>query len=286
MKSYKTPLRYPGGKSRATQFLLDKVPNNIKYYREPFIGGGSVALEFTKRNPNIPVWVNDKYKKLYHFWCELQENGDSLYKEILKNKMRVESYDDKESAHKELFLKCKSDIDNLTDPFEIAVHFFIINKCSFSGLTESSGFSCTASMNNFSINNIKKLPKYSDIIKNWNITNHSYEELLQDSSPDTFIFCDPPYDIKSGLYGKNGEHHLKFDHAKFSLDVSNVESNVMITYNSSEELKELYEGWNQVEWDLTYTMHSGESYRKDETNRKELLLTNYKKTEGMEEFFV
>ena len=49
----------------------------------------------------------------------------------------------------------------------------------------------------------------------------------------------------------------------------------MITYNSSEDLRELYKDWNQSEWDLTYTMHSGKMYRKDEKNRKELLLTNY-----------
>jgi hypothetical protein len=49
----------------------------------------------------------------------------------------------------------------------------------------------------------------------------------------------------------------------------------MITYNSNEKLREMYSAWEQVEWDLTYTMHSGKAYRKDEGNRKELLLKNY-----------
>ncbi len=50
MKSHKTPLRYPGGKSRACtkmdQYLL-KVSDS-KEYREPFLGGGSVAIHITK----------------------------------------------------------------------------------------------------------------------------------------------------------------------------------------------------------------------------------------------
>ena len=64
MKSLKTPLRYPGGKSRATKYLLPKFPKDIAEYREPFLGGGSVAIAFTKEYPDVPVWVNDLYEPL------------------------------------------------------------------------------------------------------------------------------------------------------------------------------------------------------------------------------
>ena len=45
-KSLKTPLRYPGGKSRACTKIESYFPDLSKYkeYREPFLGGGSVAL--------------------------------------------------------------------------------------------------------------------------------------------------------------------------------------------------------------------------------------------------
>ena len=50
MKSYKTPLRYPGGKSRACTKMDDFFPDLRDYeeYREPFLGGGSVAIHITK----------------------------------------------------------------------------------------------------------------------------------------------------------------------------------------------------------------------------------------------
>ena len=46
MKSLKTPLRYPGGKSRAITKMAQFLPDmgRYKHYREPFIGGGSVGL--------------------------------------------------------------------------------------------------------------------------------------------------------------------------------------------------------------------------------------------------
>ncbi|CAF34190.1 possible cytosine-specific methyl transferase [Synechococcus phage S-PM2] len=36
-------------------------------FREPFLGGGSMALEVTKRYPKIDIWVNDLYEPLYIF---------------------------------------------------------------------------------------------------------------------------------------------------------------------------------------------------------------------------
>ena len=55
IKSLKTPLRYPGGKSRALSKLFQFFPDLKDYgeYREPLIGGGSVELEVKKRYPNI-----------------------------------------------------------------------------------------------------------------------------------------------------------------------------------------------------------------------------------------
>lgn len=84
MKSLKTPLRYPGGKSRALPKIFQYIPDLTDYieYREPFLGGGSVALEVTKRYPGINVWVNDLYNPLYTFWSILQEYPQDLYESI------------------------------------------------------------------------------------------------------------------------------------------------------------------------------------------------------------
>jgi DNA adenine methylase len=275
VKNLKTPLRYPGGKSRATKFLFDYLPKEITAYREPFVGGGSFAIEFSKRYPKTPIWINDIYRNLYCFWSQLQKNGDALYSTILSHKLKAESYEDADQAHRELFLQSKDALNKSLDPFGAAVRFFIVNKCSFSGLGESSGFSAAASKSNFSRNNIERLPQYSKLIESWFITNVDYEKVLEDCSPTEFVFADPPYDIKSFLYGKKGEHHSDFDHYLFYEHAQDCMGNVMITYNSNEVLRELYQDWFQKEWDLTYTMHSGKIYREDENNRKELLLTNY-----------
>ena len=70
LKSYKTCLRYPGGKSRAVNKMDPYFPDLRDYteFREPFIGGGSVAIHVTKKYPHLKVWVNDLYEPLVNFW--------------------------------------------------------------------------------------------------------------------------------------------------------------------------------------------------------------------------
>ena len=278
MKALKTPLRYPGGKSKAIKTLSPWFPQVISEYREPFIGGGSLAIDFTKSNPDVPVWINDLYVPLYNFWIQLRDRGEELSERVREEKQRTldEGENDKVTAKaKELFNKYKEEIDTYDD-FEKAVAFFIMNKCSYSGLTENSTFSQTASNSNFSLVGADKLAKFSRLIKDWKITNLDYSELMKShGSSNTFIFLDPPYDIKDFLYGKNREMHKSFDHERFANDVYNCIHKFMITYNVNDRLKELYSGYNLKEWKLRYSMaHRGDKGT-NENIKTELLVTNY-----------
>ena len=175
MKNLKTPLRYPGGKSRAITKISEFFPDLSKYeqFREPFLGGGSVSLWVTKTYPDLKIWVNDLYEPLYNFWVQLQTNGSEM-QDILSD-IKAENPDPDKA--KELFIECKNQVST-GDDLDRAVAFYIINKCSFSGLGENSSFSAQASDSNFSMNGIEKLSGYQNIIKNWAITNLSYEHML------------------------------------------------------------------------------------------------------------
>ncbi len=273
-KSLKTCLRYPGGKSRACTKLDRFIPNLSSYtqYREPFLGGGSVALYLTKKYPDLNIWVNDLYEHLYNFWVQLKDNGIEMRNELSQLKQR---YPDPVSA-RNLFQQAKEYLNEKdNEPVLSAVSFYVVNKCSFSGLTESSSFSAAASESNFSMRGIEKLPEYSKLIKNWKITNLSYEEML-DGDSNIFVYLDPPYDIKDNLYGKKGSMHKGFDHDKFASDCNvNKEQPMLISYNSDQLVRDRFVDWTAAEFSHTYTMRSVGSYNKDQHDRKELVLLNY-----------
>ena len=273
MKQYKTPLRYPGGKSRACKKMDPFFPDLRDYdaYYEPFLGGGSVALHITKKYPKLKIIVNDLYEPLYNFWLRLQVDGDYVHSQLQQLKSR---YSDRGSA-KGLFLDAKEKLYDLdVSDKDRAVCFYIINKCSFSGLTESSSFSAQASDANFSMRGIDKLPVYSKLIKDWYITNVDYHHLLGDKEK-TFVYLDPPYDIKDNLYGKKGSIHKKFDHDDFAKSCEIYNSEMLISYNSDQLVKDRFKDWNCAEFDLTYTMRSVGEYMRNQKMRKELLLFNY-----------
>ena len=264
---YTTPLRYPGGKSRAIKFLSQHLPK-IESYREPFLGGGSMALYVTQTYPNTDVWVNDLYYPLYAFWVTLRDHGQQLCDDLRELKTELgESYD----AHKMAFDDAKDKLNN--DLYESGFNFYVANKCSFSGLTANSSFSKQASRANFTFRGIDKLPALSELIQGWRITNQSYEELLY--GRNAFVSLDPPYAIKDNLYGNKGDMHKSFDHEWFAAQACASDNKCMITYNSELFIKDRFPDWYQKDWDLTYTMRSSGTYTKDQKKRKELLLLNY-----------
>ena len=259
MKSLKTPLRYPGGKSRALSKLFQYIPDlkGYKEFREPFLGGGSVALEVTKRYPRLDIWVNDLYEPLYNFWRELQDHGNEITDILIQLKQR---HCDHTSA-KQLFLEAKDYLSGSQTTVQFppysediwrAVSFYVVNKCSFSGLTESSSFSKQASDQNFSLAGIERLRDYQKLIGNWKITNLSYEQLLSDCK-QTFTYLDPPYEIGSNLYGKRGNMHSGFNHDHFAIKCDRFVGPQLISYNSSQLIRERFEGWTAAEFAHTYT---------------------------------
>ena len=277
LKSLKTPLRYPGGKSRACVKMDQYFPDMRDYveFREPFLGGGSVAIHMSKKYPHLKITVNDLYEPLVNFWINLQMFGVELKEQLLDYKL---THNDPDSA-RELFNNSKTIINKISESsLDRAVAFYIVNKCSFSGLTESSSFSPQASRSNFSVRGIEKLPGYQEIISNWHINGYSYEHLMESDIHDgLFMYLDPPYDIKDNLYGKKGAMHKGFDHDKFAKDCSNSSIDMMISYNSDQLVKDRFteSQWNAAEFDLTYTMRSVGEYMREQKTRKELLLFNY-----------
>ena len=273
-KSHKTPLRYPGGKSRALSKLFQFIPNLSDYteYREPFLGGGSVAIEVSKRYPHLKIWVNDLYEPLYNFWKEIQDNGEEIKDKLIEYKSLYPNPD----KARGLFVESKELVNDQTlDSLDRAVRFYIVNKCSFSGLTENSSFSQQASISNFSMNGIEKLTGYQEMITNWKFTNESYEQLLTDDR-NVFIYLDPPYEIKDNLYGgKGGTMHKRFDHDEFAIQCDRYASSQLVSYNSDQIIRDRFDGWTVAEFAHTYTMRSVGSYNIDQASRKELVLYNY-----------
>lgn len=262
----KSPLRYPGGKSKAIDSISKLIPD-FREYREPFVGGGSVFVYLKQKYPSKYFWINDIYRNLYHFWNECKENPKELIYSILE--LRVKYPDGKE-----LYRFLLNNIDSFDD-IKKAAAFFIFNRITFSGTTESGGFSNAAFHKRFTESSIERVKSLSNILVDTKISNYDYEEVISTDGEDVFLFLDPPYysATKSALYGKNGTLHKTFDHERFANVMKDTKHKWLITYDDSDYIKDLFSFANIQPWDLTYGMRNVNK----ESNQlgKELFISNY-----------
>ncbi|MEH2464887.1 DNA adenine methylase [Nostoc sp.] len=265
----KSPLRYPGGKSKAINQIVEYLPENFYEYREPFVGGGSVFIYLRQKFPDLKIWINDLNRELFFFWKFAQSDITQLVKEIRHIKVK---YTDGKLLFTEL---TRVDVNNLSD-LERAVRFFVLNRITFSGTVESGGFSQEAFHKRFTNSSIERLEKLEYILsENVKITNLDYSHLLKPEGEDVFLFLDPPYfsATKSKLYGKDGDLHTYFEHQRFAEILQQCHHSWLITYDDSPQIRENFQWANISEWQLQYGMNN---YKQSGAAKgKELFITNY-----------
>jgi len=262
----KSPLRYPGGKSRAIKMLFPLI-TDFSEYREPFVGGGSMFIYLKQIFQKREYWVNDLYYDLSNFWLVCQQDLKSLITQIELFKYK---FDNGKELHRFL-LEHKANFNNI----ELAAAFFIFNRITFSGTTLSGGFSQKAFEGRFTTSSIERLKPFSNLLADVRITNLSYESMIEQPGENVFIFCDPPYysATKSALYGKNGDLHKKFDHEHFARIMENCSHKWMITYDDCPYIRKLFSYAIINTWNIKYGMRNVTP--NSNQNEQELLITNY-----------
>lgn len=270
MVEIKSPLRYPGGKSRAIEKLKLLLPEDFEEYREPFVGGGSFFIYLKQKRPDVKIWINDLNPELYCFWKYTKLNSEALAKDVRKIKR-------KRTNGQKLFDELiQVNVKSLTE-FERAIRFFILNRITFSGLVESGGYSQLAFETRFTESSIDRLAKTGAVLQDVRITSSDYRRLLTKSNKEVFTFLDPPYfkATKSKLYGKNGILHTNFNHAEFAQSVKQCEHSWLITYDDTPEIRANFPfaNLNIHEWELQYGMNN---YKQDKAKKgSELFIANY-----------
>jgi DNA adenine methylase len=264
----KSPLRYPGGKSKALGQIMPHVQPNFTEYREPFVGGGSVFLGIKQSNNSIEsYWINDLNHDLYCFWQNARDDIEALVEKVTEIKRKY-------TNGRELF-EHFTRADLRLNEFDRAVRFFVLNRITFSGTVDSGGYSQQAFERRFTDSSISRLRMLAPLLDSVQITNQDYAELLFQEGDGVFVFLDPPYfnATKSRLYGVRGGLHTSFDHERFAANMQQCPHKWLITYDDSPEIRKLFSFANIVEWTLQYGMNN---YKQEFAAKgKELMIKNY-----------
>lgn len=254
----KSPLRYPGGKTRACKIIENTLCvcglklENYKTLVSPFFGGGSFEFYISNKH-GLSIKANDKFRPLINFWQHAKSEKSEL----------VAKLRNLHPTTKEQFMKYRQGIiesfeDNL---LASAAHFFVINRCSFSGATFSGGFSQESSKKRFTKSSIDRVAALD--LEMCEFDNKDFTDFIAGikTLPDyldgnAIMFCDPPYFLEKGnkLYGKKGDLHENFNHVALASALKECNPWILC-YNDCPKIRELYADFNIVELKWSYGMN-------------------------------
>jgi DNA adenine methylase len=243
----KSPLRYPGGKTRAIKILTGYVERNFPERRtllSPFLGGGSFELSCASRG--YTVYANDLFSPLAVFWNVVKTRAAEL-QTVVSQECPVS---------KEDFVVFRNTIGDITESLDIAKAYFIVNRCSFSGATFCGGFSAQASSGRLNRSAIERLGQVD--MTNVTVSNLDGIQFLREhpETNDTIVYADPPYYISTYIYGKDGDLHEEFDHKAFA-ELILTRKDWILSYNDCPYIRELYVGCRIHEETWAYGMDNG-----------------------------
>lgn len=234
--STRSPLRYPGGKTRGVDYITQFFPKYLDELISPFFGGGSIELSVAAKG--IVVYGYDIFSPLVEFWQCLSLQPNELAKE-------VEKYF---PLAKDKFYELQHTQMKFETKLERAAVYYVLNRSSFSGSTLSGGMS--PEHPRFTRTSIERLRNYFN--PNIIIEEADFKYSLE-RHPFTFTYLDPPYLIKNSLYGKKGNAHKDFDHERLAKILKNREYWIL-SYNDCNEIRNLYEDFQILTPNWKYGM--------------------------------
>lgn len=178
-------IRWAGGKSRLLSRILPHVPDNIRNYYEPFLGGGAVFLACATRVSGRSH-LADLNEHLIAAWVAMRDYQSEL-RPLLDWYLKNDS--------KEFYYEVRS--ANPSDFVEKAARFLYLNGVSWNHLWREN--SRTGAMNapwgdrQFKRMDDATMKSIREVLNRADIVAADFREILDTATHGDFVYLDPPY---------------------------------------------------------------------------------------------
>ena len=237
----RSPLRYPGGKSRVAKLLCQYIPPHTEY-REPFVGGGAIFFYKPKVEKN---WINDLHPGLYALWRTLRDHFPE-FADLCKAQDTTDlraTFD--YWINRFDLMKAEGNAQLV----ERAVQYYFINRTVWTGrvVFDPARRSRLYFSNPEGWGKLEKKLRHlracAEKLRGVRITCKPFEKCLGGATPETFIYADPPYyrDSLDTPTSRLYEGHFAIEQHESLRDLlANCPARVMISYDDRPEVRRLY----------------------------------------------
>lgn len=239
-------LKWVGGKRQLLELFVPLLPERIKTYCEPFIGGGAL---FFKIQPTI-AHINDINEDLIRVYNVVKNDVENLIVELQKHRNESDYFYSVRDWDRD-----KDNYFSLSD-VQKAARIIYLNKTCYNGLFRvNNAGEFNSPFGNYRNPNIVNAPALRAVSAYLNtatvyLSSKDYAEVLKDLPDDAFVYLDPPYDPVSSTssftsYVKGGftrEDQIRLRECCDELNERGIK--FMLSNSSTDFIKELYSIYN------------------------------------------
>jgi len=254
-----TPLRYPGGKSVITHFLIELFRINDMHkivYMEPYAGGAGAAINLLLNEFVDSIVINDANVCIYSFWKFLLSEPDSFLELFDRTEVTLDQWhtqNDIVSNAKERSLK-------------LGFATFFLSRCNRSGILNAGPIGGRTSIKQENAqykidcrfnkpvlrNKLENIIKFKNRITVYNLDALTLLDRLKQDSNKLFVYLDPPYYRQGSRLYLNYYQHK--DHATLAQYLKeNSKFSWLLSYDDVPEIRALYQGFEQFQFTLNYS---------------------------------
>lgn len=267
-KLLKSPIKLIGAKTNnhGRDLIYALAPPHVRY-RELFMGSAGVLIGKSK---SVNEVIGDIEPAGVNFFKQFQKNPKELFDRIMTQVGKITA-DPSGTYWKELR---DSEEDYKDNPIDAAVWYYCVNKFAMNGIFRrrkdgkcNSSWCKTVSGRGIMSESWAKAVylRLVDVI----FHNNDYKFLLTPYE-DTFTLADPPYHDVLTTY--NGVSFTEDDQRELKESLDWLKGRWMLTINDHPFIRELYEGYEMIEWAPKYSCSQTAEGRK---KAPELIITNY-----------
>jgi DNA adenine methylase len=250
-----TPLRYPGGKTQLTPFVLDVMRANDLMqciYCEPFAGGAGIACRLLLSGAVSEVWINDIDPSIHAFWDSVLNASDALCEWVETTPVTIAEWEKQRLVQQ----------DSSATSLQLGCSTLFLNRTNRSGILKGGVIGGKEQLSEYPLDcrfnrvdlvrKIKRIAIYRDQIR---LSRDDAKTFVTKTVPllpaHSLVNIDPPYfdkgpELYTSFYGPS-------DHAKLARSVRAIKKPWMLTYDDTPEIRGLYSGLPGLLKELNYT---------------------------------
>ena len=258
--SFNTPLRYPGGKGRLTQYMGRVIEMNgltDGHYVEPYAGGAGIAISLLFLEYVRKIHLNDVNPAVHAFWDAVLGHTEDLCRMITDTSITMDEWRRQRAIQQR---------PHEVSAVELGFSTFFLNRTNRSGIIsggviggkeQTGAWKLDARFNKGDL--VRRIERIAAFRSRIALTNIDAAAFIRDHLPTipnkALVYLDPPYYVKGqGLYQNHYRHD---DHAEIAdLVRTAITQRWIVSYDNHTAIKELYTGLRQEEFGLHYSANN------------------------------